>query len=76
MASKQASIKKGTQPKLRWYDDTVATELMAFCPNCKAMETLSFGSRGLMATRRFSQRSGKVYHDCGAGVPCRLYSLS
>ncbi len=68
--------RKGSSAKINWLDEAPSTELMAFCPGCKALETLSFGSRGLMATSRFTQKDGKVYHHCHSGVPCRLYSLS
>ena len=47
-------------------------ELLVFCPQCKALETLWFLGDALMQ-RRFSQQNGHVYHDCGATVPCQLY---
>lgn len=48
-------------------------ELVVFCPGCKTLETLSFNNGSLMPARKFSQREGQVYHDCGSDQPCRLY---
>jgi hypothetical protein len=48
-------------------------EAMAFCPVCKEFQTLWFTNGKLMQIRKFSQRDGKVYHDCGSDEPCRLY---
>jgi len=51
-------------------------ELVAFCPKCKTLEAICFVDDHLMQNRRFSQRYEKVYHDCGAEEPCRLYRFS
>ncbi len=48
-------------------------EVIAFCPVCKAFETLWFTGGRLTQTRKFSQYGDKVYHDCGSDEPCRLY---
>jgi len=76
MSASVTQRRKGNTDKINWLDDAPSTELMAFCPGCKALETLSFGSRGMMRTSRFALKDGKVYHHCHSGVPCRLYSLS
>jgi|GEM_PF-1093289 len=52
------------------------SQLVAFCPVCKALETLYFASDCLIETRKFSQGNGKVYHDCGSREPCRLYHFT
>ncbi len=48
-------------------------EVVAYCPVCKAFQTLWFTKGKLMQIRKFSQYGDKVYHDCGADKPCRLY---
>ena len=48
-------------------------EVVAFCPSCKNMETLLFSGNELAGERRYTQRSGYVFHDCGSQKPCRLY---
>ena len=48
-------------------------ELMAYCPECKAYQTIWFNNGKLTPTRKFSQRNDEVYHDCGSVKPCRLY---
>ncbi len=48
-------------------------ELVAFCPNCKTLETLWFSADKLMKTRKFIQVNSHIYHDCGSTEPCRLY---
>jgi hypothetical protein len=52
------------------------TELVVFCPGCKALETLYFSEGRLIATRKFAQKTDGIYHACGSNEPCRLYSLS
>ena len=47
-------------------------ELVAFCPNCKAFETLWFSDDSLVPTRKFLQIGRRVYHDCGSDEACRL----
>jgi hypothetical protein len=48
-------------------------EVMAYCPECKAYQTLWFSKGRLTPTRKFSQRNDEVFHDCGSNTPCRLY---
>jgi hypothetical protein len=49
------------------------TEVVAFCPHCKNLETLLFNHDVLVGERRYRQQNGHVYHDCGSAEPCRLY---
>lgn len=51
-------------------------ELVAFCPNCKTMETVWFAGGHLAKTRRFTEVNGQVYHDCGSTKPCNLHRSS
>jgi hypothetical protein len=53
-----------------------ARDVVAFCPRCKTMETLSLNGEGMAPTRRFTQRANAVYHACGSEIPCRLHSLT
>jgi hypothetical protein len=48
-------------------------EAMAFCPQCKALQTVWISDDKLMPTRKFFQEGSQVYHDCGSSQPCRLY---
>ena len=48
-------------------------EVMAFCPGCKAFQTVWLDGDRLMSTRRFTQEGSQVYHYCGADQPCHLY---
>jgi hypothetical protein len=48
-------------------------ELVAICPGCKTLETLSFNNGWLMQTRKFNQHGEQVFHDCGSDEPCHLY---
>ncbi|MDD4859711.1 MAG: hypothetical protein PHR56_05850 [Dehalococcoidales bacterium] len=52
------------------------TELVAFCPGCKTLETLWFSEGRLMTTRRFHEENGQVFHNCGSTKPCRLHRSS
>lgn len=51
-------------------------EVMAFCPGCKALQTVWFSDDGLLPTRKFTQIGTEIYHNCGAQQPCRLYHTS
>lgn len=59
-----------------WNTETPFREVVAFCPNCKGMETLTYTRGGIVPTKKYTQKDGLVYHTCGSDVPCRLYSLS
>jgi len=51
-------------------------EAMAFCPRCKALQTIWINNGMLMPTRKFIQAGSQIYHDCGSDQPCRLYRSS
>jgi hypothetical protein len=54
-----------------------ALEFIVFCPKCGTLETVWFAEDGLIVpTRKFSQEDARIYHDCGANVPCHLYRTS
>lgn len=48
-------------------------EVMAFCPGCKAFQTVWLNENRLMSTRRFTQEGSRVYHNCGSEQACHLY---
>ena len=48
-------------------------EALAFCPGCKAFQTVWISGNKLMPTRKFTQEGNEIYHDCGSSQPCRLY---
>jgi hypothetical protein len=48
-------------------------EVMAFCPGCKAFQTVWLNGDRLMSTRRFTQEGSQVYHNCGSEQACHLY---
>jgi hypothetical protein len=51
---------------------TSSEELVAFCPKCKAFETLWFNGDEMVPTRKYIQIGKRIYHDCGSEEPCRL----
>ena len=51
----------------------VSEELIVACPTCKAIQTVWFTGDRMLPTRKFRQENGKVYHDCGSTLPCRIY---
>ena len=53
-----------------WLD---SDDIIVQCPKCKALETLQFVAGTLTPCRKFSQREGMTYHDCGSDIPCRLH---
>jgi hypothetical protein len=56
---------------VRFFPDI--SEIMAFCPGCKTLETLRVNSDSLIQTSKFNQQDDQVFHGCGTPVPCRLY---
>ncbi len=54
---------------------TESTEMMAYCPGCKAFQTVWLYGDRLMNTRKFTQVGDSIYHNCGSAQPCRLYAL-
>jgi len=62
---RRVRLYKGLSPK---FDDVIVQ-----CPKCKALETLQFVAGTLAPCRKFSQREGMTYHDCGSDVPCLLH---
>lgn len=52
-----------------------STEMMAYCPGCKALQTIWLNGDRLMTTRKFTQVGNYIYHNCGSGQPCRLFVL-
>ena len=50
-------------------------EYTASCPKCKTLEMLVFVGGELVPTLKFVQKNGRVYHDCGAEEPCRLFPM-
>ena len=48
-------------------------ELVVSCPRCLTFEILWVRDGKMEATRRFTQRKGRVYHDCGSKKPCLLF---
>jgi hypothetical protein len=48
-------------------------EVMAFCPACKAFETVYLNNGKLNQNHKFTQFGNHIYHDCGSNTPCRLY---
>jgi len=50
-------------------------EFLVYCPQCKALQTVSINRDGKTSTRKFLGKNGQIYHDCGATRACRLYRL-
>jgi len=48
-------------------------DVVAFCPRCKAFQTIHIEGSTLTPTRKFTQVGSQIYHDCGSVEPCRLY---
>ena len=66
-----------THAKAFWViNNQTSRDVTAFCPKCKALETLSLNGEGMVPTRRFTQKASEVYHTRGSDLPCRLFSLS
>jgi hypothetical protein len=55
---------------------TWSGEATAFCPRCKALQTVWIDGNTLMPTRKFYQVGSRIYHDCGSSQPCCLYRSS
>jgi hypothetical protein len=62
--------------RMSWaFNDHDLRDVVAFCPACKTMETVSLKGEVLASTSRFTQKGDAVYHACGLDVACRLFNL-
>jgi hypothetical protein len=61
-----------TSPRVRFAP--APRDVLAQCPKCKTMETLQFVGSTLLRCRKFQQKDGRIYHDCGSDMPCRLHA--
>lgn len=52
------------------------TDCLAYCPHCKAMQTVQFQRESLIPTRKFHEAAGRVWHDCGSPLACGLITMS
>ncbi|MBA7616868.1 hypothetical protein ES703_24170 [subsurface metagenome] len=52
---------------------TWSGEAVAFCPQCKVIQTVWINDSTLIPTCKFNQIGSQIYHDCGSNQPCRLY---
>ncbi len=50
-------------------------EAVAFCPQCKALQTIWISSGRLTPTRKFTQERNQIYHDCGSSQSWCLYRI-
>jgi hypothetical protein len=75
MPTKLARPRKKHYKAMLRVDDGIPEEMLIFCPACKALDVIRFDHQNPIPTRKFSQRSGRVYHDCGSKEPCRLHMM-
>jgi hypothetical protein len=54
-------------------DKSEAEEVMAFCHQCKALQTIWLNGSTMMPTQKFTQEGNQIYHNCGSRQPCKLY---
>ena len=47
-------------------------DVMVQRPSCKAIETIQFVGGVMTPCRKYVQRAGLMYHDCGSSKPCWL----
>jgi len=60
-------------PSTQFFRQGPTGEVVVFCPQCKALQTVQIIDSKLTPTRKFTQQGGNIYHDCGSTKPCRLY---
>ena len=60
-------------PEIQTLNQAVTGEVVVFCPQCKALQTVQISGVRLLPTRKFFQVGPYIYHDCGSKRPCRLY---
>jgi hypothetical protein len=48
-------------------------EFAAFCPGCKAFETLWLNNGVMTPTPKFHQDGERVFHNCGSAEPVKMY---
>ncbi len=48
-------------------------DILVQCPGCKTLETVQVYRGQLFRSRRFFQKNGAIFHDCGSLSPCSLF---
>jgi len=69
------TVKDSKSPRSLTDEGTITGEAIAFCPKCKALQTIWIDNSKLMVTRKYYQKDKLIYHDCGSEEPCRLYFI-
>jgi hypothetical protein len=72
MTLKKVDEKRGAGVVVR-YDYEQSEEVLAYCPQCKALQTIWLSGKTLLPTVKFIQHDQSIYHNCGSNQPCRLY---
>jgi hypothetical protein len=57
-------------------EENLSGDFVAFCPGCKAFETISLDNAVLTPTAKYSQKGDRVFHSCGSEKPVRVYRCS
>jgi hypothetical protein len=55
------------------YDQSEAEEVMIYCQQCKALQTIWLDGTAMMPTQKYTQQGNNIYHNCGSKHPCKLY---
>ena len=63
---------KGTAVGVRTHHNE-AEEVMVYCKQCKALQTIWLNGTTMLPTQKFTQQGDYIYHNCGSNQPCRLY---
>ncbi len=67
------AIREDPNTILKAHEKSWSGDVVAFCPRCKALQTIHIEGTALTPTRKFTQVGSRIYHDCGSVQPCRLY---
>lgn len=65
--------RKKSMPRLTDLRRGASGDVVVFCPQCKALQTVQIAGNRLTPTRKFTQSGSHIYHDCGSTQPCRMY---
>jgi hypothetical protein len=75
MTTQVAQPRRKLHKALLRVDNGSPEELLVSCPSCKALDVIRLVDNSIIPTRKFFQKAGRVYHDCGSPSPCRFHVL-
>jgi hypothetical protein len=71
MTARRKYLKRHTSGEV---ESEIPSEFIGQCPKCKDFRTIFVIHGEIECDRAYATKNGKIYHNCGTSLPCRLFS--